>query len=152
MRSSSNTEALLTRAVTGPSASAASPTRARTRASSLRSACNKQVRRPKDAISSARFRASSPDAWWWIATSNPASASLRQMARPILRAPPVTRATPRTETAVGSVNPTELIEVDGRDDGDEAEDDAESQHGMLLLCPLDKAARPAVQAREAASC
>ncbi|GAA0192850.1 hypothetical protein GCM10009081_03740 [Brevundimonas nasdae] len=83
-------------------------------------------------ISSARDWASSPEAWWWIATSKPAFASVRQIVLPILRAPPVTSATPRSD---GSVNPTELEIVDGREDGDEGEDDAESQHGMLLFVP-----------------
>ena len=58
------------------------------------------------------------------------------MARPILRAPPVTRATPRPGPATASVNPTELEHIESRDDGDEAEDDAERQHDMLLLSPL----------------
>ena len=58
------------------------------------------------------------------------------MARPIRRAPPVTRATPRPERAADSVNPTELEHIEGRDDGDEAEDNAERQHGMLLLWVL----------------
>lgn len=58
------------------------------------------------------------------------------MARPIRRAPPVTRATPRSERAAASVNPTELEHVERRQNGDEAEDDAESQHGMLLLSVL----------------
>ena len=35
-----------------------------------------------------------------------------------------------------SVNPTELEHVERRQNGDEAEDDAESQHGMLLLSVL----------------
>jgi hypothetical protein len=55
------------------------------------------------------------------------------MARPIRRAPPVTRATPRAaeapEAAGTSVKPTELDQVHQGHDGDEAEDDAESQHG-----------------------
>jgi len=54
--------------------------------------------------------------------------------------PPVTRATPLAGCGAGvlvSVNPTELERIESRDDGDEAEDDAESQHGMLLLSAFD---------------
>jgi hypothetical protein len=51
------------------------------------------------------------------------------MARPIRRAPPVTSAAPGR----GSVNPAELDEVDGGENGDEAEDDVEGQHGNAPL-------------------
>ena len=51
------------------------------------------------------------------------------MARPIRRAPPVTSAAPRW----GSVNPAELEQVNGAENGDEAEDDIEGQHGKLLI-------------------
>ena len=68
-----------------------------------------------------------------MATSKPAEASFRQTARPIRRAPPVTRAAPRPAFGTASVNPAELDEVDQGEDGDEAEDDAEGQHGVLLL-------------------
>ena len=46
------------------------------------------------------------------------------------------KATP-AGAAGTSVNPTELEDVERRDDGDEAEDDAESQHGMLLCLIFD---------------
>ena len=62
------------------------------------------------------------------------------MARPIRRAPPVTRATPLAGWDAGvlvSVNPTKLERIESRQNGDEAEDDAESQHGMLLLSVPD---------------
>ena len=51
------------------------------------------------------------------------------MARPIRRAPPGTSAAPVRD----SVNPAELEEVEGAEDGDEAEDDVEGQHGELLI-------------------
>ena len=51
------------------------------------------------------------------------------MARPIRRAPPVTSAAPGDS----SVNPAELDEVDGGENGDEAEDDVEGRHGKLLM-------------------
>ena len=73
------------------------------------------------------------------------------MARPIRRAPPVTRATPRAaeapEAAGTSVNPTELDQVHQGHDGDEAEDDAESQHGDPPVSPRLRGRRGAVQAR-----
>jgi hypothetical protein len=50
-------------------------------------------------------------------------------------APPVTRAAPplgRTGAAA-SVNPAELDEIDDGEDGDEAEDDIEGQHGNAPL-------------------
>lgn len=62
------------------------------------------------------------------------------MARPMRFAPPVTSAAPGR--AGDSVNPAELDEVDGGEDGDEAEDDEEGQHGLLLVAPaLIRAAR-----------
>ena len=67
------------------------------------------------------------------------------MARPIRRAPPVTRATPRPEVA-DSVNPTELDEVHQGHDGDEAEDDAERQHGDPPVSPRLRGRRGGVQA------
>jgi hypothetical protein len=67
------------------------------------------------------------------------------MARPIRRAPPVTRATPRPEVAE-SVNPAELDEVHQGHDGDEAEDDAERQHGDPPVSPRLRGRRGAVQA------
>ena len=51
------------------------------------------------------------------------------MARPIRRAPPVTSAAPRRS----SVNPAELEQVNGAENGDEAEDDVEGQHGEFLI-------------------
>ena len=69
------------------------------------------------------------------------------MARPIRRAPPVTRATPRPEVA-DSVNPTELDEVHQGHDGDEAEDDAERQHGDPPVSPRLRGRRGAVQAED----
>ena len=66
-----------------------------------------------------------------MATSNPAPASFRQMARPIRLPPPVTRAAP--ERGRVSVNPAELDEIDQGENGDETEDDIEGQHGKLLF-------------------
>ena len=72
------------------------------------------------------------------------------MARPIRRAPPVTRATPRAaeapEAAGTSVNPTELDQVHQGHDGDEAEDDAERQHGDPPVSPRLRGRRGGVQA------
>ncbi len=73
-----------------------------------------------------------------MTTSKPARASSRQMARPIRLPPPVTRAAPFR--AAGSVNPAELDEVDRGENGDEAEDDVEGQHAMLLVAPAIKRA------------
>ncbi len=64
------------------------------------------------------------------------------MARPIRRAPPVTSAAPGR----GSVNPAEFEEVEGGDDGDEAEDDVEGQHETLLCWGSNTGAGPPVQA------
>src|SRR5690606_26304032 len=75
--------------------------------------------------------------------SKPARASSRQIARPMRLPPPVTSAAPRR--APESVNPTERDEVDGGEDGDEAENDGESQHGMLLVRPGNRAGVSAVQ-------
>ena len=79
--------------------------------------------------------ASALESRWWIATSNPAAASSRQIARPMRFAPPVTRAAPRRSPlrAGASVNPAELDEVDRGEDGDKAEDDVEGQHGNAPL-------------------
>ena len=59
------------------------------------------------------------------------------MARPIRRAPPVTRAAPGADDARKSVNPAELDEVDGGENGHEAEDDVEGRHGELLMLGLE---------------
>jgi hypothetical protein len=55
----------------------------------------------------------------------------------VTRATPRVGATPASGAAGTSVNPTELEDVERRNDGDEAEDDAESQHGMLLCLIFD---------------
>jgi hypothetical protein len=64
-----------------------------------------------------------------MATSWPRRAKARTIARPILRAPPVTSAAPDA----GSVNPAELDGVHGGENDDETDDDAEGQHGKLLF-------------------
>ena len=66
--------------------------------------------------------------------SNPACASVRQMARPIRLPPPVTRAAPRPVRV--SVNPAEFDEVDHAENDDETEDHVKGQHGMLLRLGL----------------
>ena len=82
-----------------------------------------------------------------MTTSKPARASSRQIARPIRLPPPVTSAAP--DRTAGSVNPAELDEVDGGQNGDETEDDVEGQHEMLLVAARDKGPRASVQERPA---
>ena len=77
-----------------------------------------------------------------MAMSWPRRASARTMARPIRREAPVTSAAPRD----ASVNPAELERVDGGEDNDETDDDAEGQHGMLLFAGRHRMRRPAHQA------
>lgn len=69
--------------------------------------------------------------------SKPARASSRLIARPMRLPPPVTSAAPRS--AEGLVNPAEFDEVDDAENGDEAEDDVEGQHGTLLVPPGNRA-------------